>query len=168
VLKQAWRWFPKSEADRDDMRQEVHAQLWKELCDPMERFWEVRFYHALKCLCFDVATRLTRAGQSEEPWPRHIDEAGEAVELDVEDPDPVDPDEQVFVAQALGRLDEPVRTAVYLSVIEGWPTHSQDPSVVTISRVLGVTDRTVRNYLNVGLATLREWHLEETGYASTD
>ena len=168
VLKHAWIWFSTSEEDRNDMRQEVHCQLWKELRDPTERYWEVRFYHALKCLCYDVAKRLSQVGEGEEPWPRYVDEEGILIEIDIEDPDLVDPDEWIFMQQNLGRLDEPVRTAVYLRDIEEWPIHSQDPSVVTISRMLRVTDRTVRNYLNTGRAKLREWYVKEAGYATTD
>jgi DNA-directed RNA polymerase specialized sigma24 family protein len=150
------------------MLQEVHYQLWKELCDVKERYWEVRFYHALKCLCFDVARRLSRTGKGELSWPAYVDEEGDLVEVDFADPDLVDPDERIFVAQALGRLDEPMRTAIYLRYIEEWPIHSQNPGALTISSALGVTDRTVRNYVKLGRKRLREWFDRETGYAERD
>jgi DNA-directed RNA polymerase specialized sigma24 family protein len=168
VNKQARNWFALSEQDRQEMRQEVHTLLWKELCDAKERYWEVRFYHALKCLCFDVAQRLSKAGKSEQPWPAYVDEEGDLVEVEFADPDLVDPDEQIFVEQALGRLGEPVRTAIYLRYIEEWPIHSQDPAAPTISSALGVTDRTVRSYINLGRKRLREWFDAEMGYAERD
>ena len=167
IVNQAKKWSLLSERDFDDMRQEVHLQLWKELCDPRERFWEVRFYRALWCLCFDVAKQQSRVQKEEDPWPHYTDEEGDSVEVDMEDPDPIDPSEQVYVEQTLGRLDEPIRTAVYLRIIEEWPIHSQDPSNPTISSVLGVTDRTVRNYLKRGLAELHEWYVKEVGNATT-
>lgn len=150
------------------MRQAVHYQLWKELCDPTERYWEVRFYHALRCLCYDVAQRLSRMGKGEKPWPNYVDEEGVLTEVEVQDPDPVDPDEQIFIEQTLGRLDEPIRTAVYLRVVEGWQIHSQDPSTITISRVLGVTEKTVRNYINRGLTELQDWYVKEARYIATE
>jgi DNA-directed RNA polymerase specialized sigma24 family protein len=168
VNKQARNWFSQLAQDQEDMRQEVHCQLWQELCDARERYWEARFYHALKCLGFDVARRLARTGEREQPWPSYVDEEGDLVDVDFEDPDLVDPDERVFLAQALGRLGEPLRTAIYLRYVEEWPIHSQNPAALTISSVLGVTDRTVRNYIKSGRKGLREWFDTETGYAERD
>ena len=168
VLRQAWRWFPASADDRDDMRQEVHAKLWDELSNPRERFWEIRFFHALKCLCFDVAKRMKRPADFEEPWGHHFDDDGEHIEIDIADPDSISPDERLFVEQALGRLDEPVRTAVYLRFIEGWKIHGQNPDEMTISRILNVTDRSVRNYLKHGLTTLHDWYVKEIGHGISE
>ena len=58
-------------------------------------------------------------------------------------------------------LPEPIRTAIYLRFWEKWPENSIDPARVSIAKHLGVTDRTVRNYLRSGIALLRA-SLEET------
>lgn len=160
ILKHARKWFGKSDEDQEDMRQEVHYQLWKELRDPTERFWEVRFYLALKRLCYDVAKRLSRQSEREQAWPQYVDEQGNLTEREFEDTHVIRPDERVFVEQALGRLEEPLRTAMYLRVVEEWPIHSQDRSALTISGVLGVTDRTVRYYISRARKQLEEWYAE--------
>jgi DNA-directed RNA polymerase specialized sigma24 family protein len=46
----------------------------------------------------------------------------------------------------LMKIPEPKRTAVVL-VGEGWPIESIDPNEPTVSRLLGVTPRTIRNWL---------------------
>ena len=58
VRTRSWRVWEKSPADHEDMVQEVHTRLWKELINPAERFWEMNFIHSLRLLCHDVETRL--------------------------------------------------------------------------------------------------------------
>ena len=58
---------------------------------------------------------------------------------------------------AVARLTDNERMAVYLKFIEGLPEESDDPERVTVSKLLGVTGRSVRNYLRRAEAKLREW-----------
>ncbi len=63
VLLWAWKWFPHSDVDRQDLRQEVWSRLWQELANPQKRFWEQNFLLALSHLCIDVRRALTRPGK---------------------------------------------------------------------------------------------------------
>jgi len=49
------------------------------------------------------------------------------------------------------------RQAVYLKYIEGLPEESDDPTRQTIAKILGVTGRSVRNYLRKAERKLQEW-----------
>ena len=58
---------------------------------------------------------------------------------------------------ALSILTETERLAVYLKYVEGLPEESDDPERVTAAKILGVTGRSVRNYLRRAEEKLRKW-----------
>ena len=70
--------------------------------------------------------------------------------------DPHELDTSFFLPEALAQLDGDVRRAVYLK-LQGFKEGSKDTAEVTISRLLGVSDRTVRTYLRTGERVIREW-----------
>ena len=51
---------------------------------------------------------------------------------------------------------------MYLCRVEGLPEESEDPERVTAAKILGVTGRSVRNYLRRAEAKLREWQQAES------
>jgi DNA-directed RNA polymerase specialized sigma24 family protein len=125
------------------------------MLDPAEEFWEANFLHALMCLAADTARPFQRAQRvvAESRLPYGDDSGPGFSWLERADPGP-GPEDVALVREALGLLDEPERTAVYLHILEDWPVVDSrgGPSV---SRHLGVSDRTVRNYLTRGLSKLR-------------
>lgn len=124
---------------------------------PEEAFWEANFIHTLTYLAYDVARPLRRARRvlTEADLWRDTDPEGVSV-LDMADPAP-DLESTIIVQEALGLVDGPERTAVFLHIVEGWSIvdNRGGPSV---SRHLGVTDRTVRNYISRGLDKLRAYY----------
>jgi DNA-directed RNA polymerase specialized sigma24 family protein len=58
---------------------------------------------------------------------------------------------------ALSVLNDVERQSVYLKYIEGLPEESEDPERLTIAKILGVTGRSVRNYLRRAEKKLWEW-----------
>lgn len=161
VNDRAWKLFPGSPEDRDDFKNSLYAQLIEELLRPAEVFWEANFIHALTCLASDVARPLRRARRvlTEADLRRDTDREGEPV-LDMVDPAP-GLDSAVMVQEALALLDGPERTAVYLYIVEGWPIVDNRGGGPSVSRHLGVTDRTVRNYISRGLDKLRAHYTEQ-------
>jgi DNA-directed RNA polymerase specialized sigma24 family protein len=65
-----------------------------------------------------------------------------------------------FLPEALAQLDGDVRRALYLK-LQGFKEGSKDTGEITISRLLGVSDRTVRTYLRTGEQRIREWMAAE-------
>jgi DNA-directed RNA polymerase specialized sigma24 family protein len=168
VLRLAWKWFPHSEPDCRDMRQEVWTRLWHEMANPQRRYWEQSFRVALDHLCIDVRRAMTRPGKrgdcalvgmSDED--REQDETGL---LDVVDPGPGPLDALLraehadWLVRAFPTLPLGYQRALFLRHILGWPVSSHDPDTKTISAVLDVDPRTVRNYLRHGARMLREWY----------
>jgi len=119
--------------------------------DPAHEFWEVRFGVCLKRRLIDVITRHRRVAEHEVVLT--------ADEADVGMDDPIEripdlaalPPEMAAMARlALDSLAEPLRTAFYLYVREGWTEEK-------IARALNCTSRTVRNYLSRARDRLAAW-----------
>ena len=64
------------------------------------------------------------------------------------------PSADLALIELLAPLDGDVRRAMYLHA-QGYKARSKSPDEPTISRMLGVTDRTVRTYLREGERILR-------------
>jgi DNA-directed RNA polymerase specialized sigma24 family protein len=122
-----------------------------------QEFWECRFW-----TCFDRRARTVlrdmRRGSAEvalddraETDPRLP--AGAEISVEV----------RAVAAEALGSLPEPLRTAFILKHYAGYQEESGDPDEQTIARALGVTGRSVRNYLRRAERILAEWrdHYEQ-------
>lgn len=75
--------------------------------------------------------------------------------------DPVDTaprhDLKLLADEAIKLLKEPKRTAWYMKNVCGMKIHSKDDSEETISKRFGVSEKTIRNWLDSAEETLKEW-----------
>jgi len=156
----ARRQFPHSEDDRQEAMQRAAVQLWQEVIDtsPKEAFWEVNFKRMVVLACSDAARSIRDQRKKERPF-RRSDDGTYDEELLHPDPAFVDRDDHAFLdevvwGEAFAQLHGNVRRAVYLKA-RGLKIESQNPNEPTIASVLGVTGRTVRNYLREGEEILR-------------
>lgn len=147
-----WR-LPQSE--QEECAEALIAQLYERVFshDPSEEFWEVRFWVCLDRRLHALAEKLQRVRDREI---RPADDIGsesdknacgaEGVFAGLADPT-ASPETLVLRKELLARLSGLERDAVFLKYIEKMPEESGDADRVTIATVLGVTGRTVRNYL---------------------
>jgi DNA-directed RNA polymerase specialized sigma24 family protein len=144
--------------DRDDLTQNALMQMWQEVCDraPQHEFWEVHFAHMARVACLDAADRLRRQRQHERPFKRGLSDEGDPWSEEDTLPDLAAPEPALLVPEALAQLDGNVRRALYLKTL-GFKERSKDTNEPTISSILGVSDRTVRNYLRAAEEILRPW-----------
>ena len=150
--------------DSDDLTHELFVRALPEWLDVSEEFWEVNFGHMLTLAKYEAAkairpvarmnaeVSLTRSEEEEEQRDLAIPAADVALE---------GVPMRIDVSVAMRELPEPIRTAVFLKFWEKWPESSTDPGRVSIAKHLGVTDRTIRNYLRTGIGLLRA-SLKET------
>jgi DNA-directed RNA polymerase specialized sigma24 family protein len=136
-------------------------------------FWEIRFWVAFDRRLLDAIRRkrveidrtvaLTIAGDEE-------DDGGE---LGVVAPSPdhgsdrarklIDPVVGAMVAEALAGLPRKTRTAYILRTAAEMPIDSKDETRLTISRVLGVSARSVRYYIQEAERAIDEWRGDTKG-----
>ncbi len=148
-----------------DEKEECARDLFADLCsalfrhDPAAEFWEVRFWVCLDRRLWNLAQKRQAAADSELRLADREDseEGGSADPLQqVPDAGP-GPETLAEHRDALGTLTENERLALYLRYVEGWPEESENPDQPSVARVLGVTGRTVRNYLRRAEVKLRAW-----------
>lgn len=60
----------------------------------------------------------------------------------------ISPEEKMILQARLAELPENVRYAAILHYLDGWQIESKDPMQPTISKLLNVSSRTIRNWLN--------------------
>lgn len=147
-----------SVADREDIEQIAAGQMWRELLEtgPSQEFWEVNFHHIIFLACFDAANAIRSQREHEQQFERGDDEEGEPFDEEAEVADPDSAELNLVEVEALAQLDGDVRRAVYLRM-HGFPERSRDPNKVTIAKILGVSDRTVRSHLAKARPVLRAW-----------
>lgn len=152
------RLFSGQAADIDDVAYEGLERFWRAIHDlsPKQEFWEVNFRGMVVLACKKAAEAYRTRYQNERQFARGSDDDGQAwdEESNLADPQPLD--DVLHVPEALDQLEGNVRRAMYLSS-QGFKAASKNPAERTISRILGVSDRTVRTYLREGEATLRAW-----------
>lgn len=166
-------WLP-DEEDVNDVFGEVIERLFKlimGLDSNRGDFLQVRFWMAFKRMSISVAERLLR--DQKRTQRRHIPLAhleeherkpgnGQSrmtIPLAL-NTNPREVVERVVVArEGLGYInDNGNKLAAYiLRNMYGWQIESKDPNKDTISKVLGVTPRTVQNWLNEIETYLNEW-----------
>jgi len=144
--------------EREDVIQEATIRMWKEVGDasPQHEFWEVHFERMVRLACKDAADPLYRARKHERPFMRGTSTEGDTwdEEETLADPQALEP--ALLVPEALAQLGGNERRAMYLKTL-GYKERSKDSAEPTISSILRVSDRTVRNYLRAGEAALRDW-----------
>lgn len=141
----------------EEAREEVLGRLAVMLVDGSAGadFFEVRFDLALKRLRIDVCRQVRRR---REPLVAidgiDEDQGGEAAldrltdEIDADAlPGSLDAEQRVFLRRALAGLTEMERKALVLHRLMGVPIDSKKPGIQTLVELLGVSERTVRNYL---------------------
>jgi DNA-directed RNA polymerase specialized sigma24 family protein len=148
---------PRAIGDREDASLQVAEQLWREVFDtsPGQEFWEVFFERMVRVACSEAAGKIRKQREHERLLAHGEGEEGGSWDEAQSLPDPRAGD-PLFLSEALADLPPDVARALYLKA-QGYQAHSNDPSEQTISRILGVTDRTVRSYLRRGEAALRRW-----------
>jgi DNA-directed RNA polymerase specialized sigma24 family protein len=155
-----WRLTPE---DVDDCVRDLFAALWDALFDRSQtaEFWEVRFWVCLDRRLWNLIEKRQAVADTEiSPGDQTEDGVEErdteALFARIADTGP-SPDSMAERAEALALLNENERLAVYLVFIEGLPEESEDPDKPSAAKVLGVTGRSVRNYLRRAKDKLMAW-----------
>ncbi len=159
IARVARNQFADSPSDREDAIQEVTLRLWQKVgdCSPKEEFWEANFYGAVAHVCSNVADSIRRVRGRERQFDRGENEEGIPRDEEAEVADPDEMDTALYAPEALALLDGDRRRAIQLDML-GFKQKSNNPQEPTISSLLGVSDRTVREWLREAKATLREYH----------
>ena len=125
------------------------------------QFWEVRFWVCLDRRLWNlVEKRQAVADQEVRPGDQagsdDEDEGSDRLFARIADTGP-SAQAKVEQAEALSLLNENERRAVYLCYVEGLPEESEDPTKLSAAKVLGVTGRSIRNYLRRAKDKLQAW-----------
>jgi hypothetical protein len=132
-------------------------------------YYEVNFNHAFKCLRVSYLRKSCLANVKSVPLTVEYDEVidispevearmGEIINLESSKWE--DPSFRFALLAAIDKLPLDQKQVVGL-LLQGMPIESIDESVMTISRALNCTDRTVRNRKNRAFEALREALVEE-------
>lgn len=153
-----WRLGPD---DADDCARDLFAALFESVFDrsPAFEFWEVRFWVCLDRRLWNLAQKRQQIRDGELHLADRDDAeqgAGEGLLAQIPDAGP-GPEALAEYREALSLLTENERLAVYLCHVQGWPEESEKPDQPSAARTLGVTGRSVRNYLRRAEAKLRAW-----------
>lgn len=164
---------------REDGAQDVVEQLFQQIMDlESDRgdFFQVRFWAGLQRLRTRAFGRQLTLRKRVQATVRFSSVAGYSQDSGEEGDPVVQPGDEANVSvpsgeatvvqndvirDALGRLDEPFRSAFLLKHYEGWPIEHQDPTVQTISRLYGKDPRTIRNWLRKANEVLALWRGEQ-------
>ena len=161
IVRKLARWRL-SETEADDCARDLFEQMCSALRDTSAaaEFWEVRFWVCLDRRLWNLVEKrqaTTDAEQRDADEPETPGgETGESVLSRLADPG-AGPQAQAEWGDALRVLDAKERDALYLVYIAGLPEESDDPDRQTAARIMGVTGRSVRNYLRRGKAKLEQW-----------
>lgn len=134
--------------------------LAKDRAEPNDKldFFEARFALAIKRLRLDAQERVWREANRGDSMDDEQSDAADAAAASVTT-NPLDAEifsdphfrERLYVA--IDALPPEQSRTMHLLLI-GWQIHSSDPSVMTIAKALGCSDRSVRNYRDRALTTL--------------
>ncbi len=139
--------FPTQPEQREELTQALAVQLWQELTDlrPGQEFLCYNLPCVLNRVGATLATQMRRPLQGERQFARSAPGEDAWSEEDQIVASTPPPDAGVGAQEIWAVLGPQERTVAYL-LAQGVPVTSYDPEAVTIARVLGVTDRSVRNY----------------------
>ncbi|MDR3706686.1 MAG: RNA polymerase sigma factor [Capsulimonadaceae bacterium] len=150
----------------EDVVDEVLTDLYDQLLsdDPAAGFWEIRFWVCFNRRALNVLKRRRReldqiVADEGDDWdderePRPVDIDRHAVHLD-------QPETHAVIDDALVRLPQPLRTAFLLKHWSGYPEEPGVDGAPSIASMMGVSGRTVRNYLARAAKHLAEWRSED-------
>jgi hypothetical protein len=164
VQRKLARWRLPAE-QQDDCMRDLVAALCEAVFDhgPSAEFWEVRFWVCLDRRLWGLVEKRQQTLDAEiRPGDDEGDAedsaaGGEGVFARIADAGP-GPEALAEYKEAIALLAENERLAVYLRYVEGLPEESEDPNRESVAKILGVTGRSVRNYLRRAEAKLRSWH----------
>lgn len=159
-LRGSVRGFPPAAAA--EVREEVLGRLAVSLVEPGDAadFLEVRFALALKRLRIDVC----RMQRRRERGRIALDSGAAAGEPAAEDPEaelerlapsPANQEDQLLIRQALAALTEEERKVIVLHKLAGISLSSKVRETIDLVRLLGFSERTLRNRLRSAEAKLR-------------
>lgn len=163
VQRKLARWrLPADQAE--DCMQDLTAALCEAVfdCGPQAEFWEVRFWVCLDRRLWSLVEKRQATIDAEiRPGDEREDDdgpsGGDGIFARLADESP-GPEAMAERREALALLTENERLSVYLRFIEGLPEESEDPERESVARILGVTGRSVRNYLRRAEAKLMAWN----------
>lgn len=159
-LRGSVRGFPPAAAA--EVREEILGRLAVSLVEPGDAadFLEVRFALALKRLRIDVC----RMQRRRERGRIALDSGAAAGEPAAEDPEaelerlapsPANQEDQLLIRQALAALTEEERKVIVLHKLAGISLSSKVRETIDLVRLLGFSERTLRNRLRSAEAKLR-------------
>ena len=155
-----WRLTPE---DERDCTQDLYAALWTALFsrDTAGEFWEVRFWVCLDRRLWNLIEKRQATVDAEIRPGDQKNGGEEETDLDrllaqINDSD-ASPEAITLRRDALKTLNENERRALYLVYIAGLPEESEDPNRPSAAKSLGVTGRSIRNYLKRAKEKLISW-----------
>ncbi|HLJ57189.1 MAG TPA: sigma-70 family RNA polymerase sigma factor [Chthonomonadaceae bacterium] len=140
---------------RERCVEDIYLEMWTALQSdaPGYEFWEIAFWMCLKRRAANAAKQARRSAYQEAPMVYMSGDTGEEMSLLDRMPDRSAQDTQsrIELQDALNRLPDDQRTAVFLFYHESW-------SQQQIAAQFGVSDRTIRNWLSAAMHTLRDYY----------
>jgi DNA-directed RNA polymerase specialized sigma24 family protein len=158
-----WRLTPE---DEKDCVQDLYAALWEALFrrDETSEFWEVRFWVCLDRRLWNLiekrqatADAEVRPGDESPAMSDNEMESGLERILSKMSGTDAGPEALALRRDALKSLNENEVRAIYLVYIAGLPEESEDPLRPSAAKALGVTGRSIRNYLKRAKEKLTAW-----------
>ena len=144
-----------ADVHREQCLEEIHTQMWIALQSdlPSAEFWEVKFWMCLKRRAMNCLEQARRVAFTEvHPTFTSDDSDRETSILDLlPDRSIEDVQARIEMQEALNLLPSDQRKALHLFYIEAW-------SQQQIASQFGVSDRTIRNWLNAAAKTLRGYY----------
>lgn len=156
-----WRLSPE---DAEDCARDLFSDMAEALFDTdvAQEFWEVRFWVCLDRKLYNLIEKRQRTEDAEiRPSDQTADEGddrdSDRLLSQLVDPS-ARPEEMAEFAEARRLLTDTEWDAIYLVYYLGLPEESEDPDRETAARTMGVTGRSIRNYLKRAKTKLMEWH----------
>jgi hypothetical protein len=126
------------------------------------QFWEIRFWVCFDRYLLSVLRRHRILGDKFVPSVPMDEMTVDTTQTRTPAYNWHDPSLRVVVAEGLAQLPGQYRTAFMLKHWAGFPESSVNPAdKATIAAVMGVSDRTVRNYLSRAESILNSWRTSE-------
>jgi DNA-directed RNA polymerase specialized sigma24 family protein len=142
--------------DREELRRNIEGALWAAVVKG-DKFWERKYGLALRRLALNEARSICRSRKHENIHDSFDSDNHRFVRsstfaaYESEDPDPA----AAKLAKKVKRLPDDLRRVVDLW-LDGYPIEAKDPNKESISSIVGVTPRTIRNRMSRAVNALAE------------